>query len=556
MDEQVPQMAAERRPQMFPPPLRPEEIARMASFGERRRYGCGEFLKVAGQPVAGVFVLLSGRVIVNQRTGIGTVVRLVEHGPGEFMGEVGQLADSVSLTDCEVVEPVDALLIRADRLRALIVREAELGERIMRALILRRMLLIESGVSGPALLGHPQATNVQRLEGFLRRNAHPFQHMDPRDDAPTQALLAQYGAAEDDVLVICPDGSVTLNPAEVQLARCIGMIDAREHPDPVDVVIIGAGPAGLSAAVYAASEGLKVIVVDGRHFGGQAGASTRIENYLGFPTGISGMALTGRAYVQAQKFGAEVMIPVEARALDCSRDNPFNMLRVQLSDGRWLQSHTVVIASGARYRRPAVPGLADLEGRGVWYWASATEASLCADAEVVMVGGGNSAGQAAVYLASHVRRLYMLVRGPDLSASMSRYLIDRIANTPNIELLPHTELLDLQGDATTGLTGARWRDSRDGHVWSCDFNNLFLFIGADPETNWLKGCGVEVDANGFVLTGIDAGPPGQATRHALETSVPGVFAVGDVRAGSVKRVGGAIGEGASVAAALHRHLAR
>ncbi|OUM02607.1 FAD-dependent oxidoreductase [Variovorax sp. JS1663] len=547
-------IAAERRRQMFPPPLPPQDIERMARFSERRHYEPGEFLKVAGRPSPGLFVLLSGHVVVNQRTGLGTLIRLVEHRAGEFMGEVGQLGNAASLTDAEVMEAVDALLIPTDRLRALIIGEAELGERIMRALILRRMLLIEAGVSGPVVVGAPASPRVQRLLAFLRRNAQPHQVMAPCDCEATCALMEQYGALQDDALVIFPDGAVLRNPSEPQLACLIGMVDTRERDEVFDALIIGAGPAGLAAAVYAASEGLKVAVIDSRHFGGQAGASTRIENYLGFPTGITGEALTGRAWVQAQKFGAEVMIPVEAKLLDCSRADPSGALRVQLGDGRWLCSRAIVIASGARYRRPDLPGLADMEGRGVWYWASATEAALCANSEVVLVGGGNSAGQAAVYLAQHAERVYMLVRGPGLSATMSRYLIDRIGNTANIEVLAHTELHELRADATGSLASARWRDRRDGHLWDCDIRNLFLFIGADPETDWLEGCGVDLDAHGFVLAGADAAGPGRAIPRALETSVPGVFAVGDVRSGSVKRVGGAIGEGAAVVAMLHQYL--
>ncbi|WP_077002761.1 cyclic nucleotide-binding domain-containing thioredoxin-disulfide reductase [Variovorax sp. KK3] len=547
-------MAAERRRQMFPPPLPAGDIERMARFSERRHYEPGSFLKVAGQPSPGLFVLLSGCVVVNQRTGLGTPIRLVEHRAGEFMGEVGQLGNAASLTDAEVVEAVDALLIPTERLRALIIGEAELGERIMRALILRRMLLIEAGASGPVVVGAAASPQVQRLLAFLRRNAQPHQLVAPCDCEATCALMEQYGASQDDALVIRPDGTVLRNPSESQLAHLIGMVDTRERDEAFDTLIIGAGPAGLAAAVYAASEGLKVAVIDSRHFGGQAGASTRIENYLGFPTGITGEALTGRAWVQAQKFGAEVMIPVEARLLDCSRDDPSQSLRVQLADGCWLRSRAIVIASGARYRRPPLAGLAELEGRGVWYWASATEAALCANAEVAMVGGGNSAGQAAVYLAQHAERVYMLVRGPSLSATMSRYLVDRIANTANIEVLAHTELHALRTDAAGALASAQWRDRRDGHLWDCDIRNLFLFIGADPETGWLEGCGVDLDAHGFVLTGADAAAAGRPIPRALETSVPGVFAVGDVRSGSVKRVGGAIGEGAAVVAMLHQCL--
>jgi len=548
-------MAVERRRQMFPPPLPPEDIARMARFGERCRYEVGDFLKRAGQPSPGLFVLLSGHVVVNQRTGLGKLVRLVELKAGEFMGEIGQLGNAASLTDAEAVEPVDALLIPTERLRALIIDEAELGERIMRALILRRMILIEAAASGPIVVGASESPGVQRLLAFLRRNAQPHRFLAPCDCEAACALIEQYVASRDDALVICSDGAVLKNPTEWQLASLIGMVDIRERTEVFDAVIVGAGPAGLAAAVYAASEGLKVAVLDSRYFGGQAGASTRIENYLGFPTGISGEALTARAWVQAQKFGAEVMIPVEAKRLDCSRADTSGALRVQLADGRSLRSRTVIIASGAHYRRPKLAGLSELEGRGVWYWASATEASLCAHSEVALVGGGNSAGQAAVYLAQYAQRVYMLVRGAGLSATMSRYLIDRITNTANIEVLPYTELCELRANADGALAGVRWSDQQDGRTWDCEIRNLFLFIGADPDTEWLQGCGVNLDANGFVLTGPDAAKPGQSIPRALETSVTGVFAVGDVRSGSVKRVGGAIGEGAAVIAMLHQFLA-
>jgi thioredoxin reductase (NADPH) len=546
-------IAKQRHDQVFPV-LTPDDVARMARFGEPRRYRRGELLKTVGQRPPGLFVLMSGRVVVKQRTGLGQVQPIVEHGPGEFMGEVGQLGGEASLTDAEALDDVEALLIPTDRLRALIIGEADLGERIMRALILRRVLLIESGASGPVLVGHARSAEVLRLQGFLRRNGIPYQHMAQGECQATAALLDQYGATADDATVICPNGAVLVNPTEAQLARCIGTLDTRQRPECVDVVIVGAGPAGLAAAVYAASEGLEVVVVDSRHFGGQAGASARIENYLGFPTGISGMALAGRAFVQAEKFGAEIMIPVQACELDCSRADPQRALRVRLSDGQWLRARAIVIASGARYRRPAVPRLAELEGRGVWYWASALEATLCARSEVALVGGGNSAGQAAVYLSDFVSRLHMLVRGPGLSATMSRYLIDRIANTRNIEVLANSEICELRGDRARGLVGVSWRNRRDGTRCDSDMRNLFLFIGAEPETGWLEGCGVSRDGNGFVLTGGDLAAAGTPPR-ALETSVPGVFAVGDVRAGSVKRVGGAIGEGAAVVALIHQYLA-
>src|SRR5207253_8643780 len=312
------------------------------------------------------------------------------------------------------------LLVPPAQLRALSLAAADLGERIVRALILRRVALIQSGASGPVLMGRRESPELLRLQNFLTRNASPHQVVDATQDRDAAALLEQYGAALADALVVCPDGSVLLNPSEDALARTLGMLDGAAHDELFDVAVVGAGPAGLATAVYAASEGLRVVVLDCRAFGGQAGASARIENYLGFPTGISGQALAGRAFVQAQKFGAEILIPAEVLSLDCSRARTDGEIVLKLVDGRRLRSRTVVIASGARYRRPAVPGLSEFEGRGVWYWASAIEAKMCEKSEVALVGGGNSAGQAAVFLAGYAAKILMLVRGPSLAASMSR----------------------------------------------------------------------------------------------------------------------------------------
>jgi thioredoxin reductase (NADPH) len=349
---------------------------------------------------------------------------------------------------------------------------------------------------------------------------------------------------------------VLLNPSEVALAQCLGILDSTEHDELFDVAVVGAGPAGLATAVYAASEGLHVVVLDCRSYGGQAGASARIENYLGFPTGISGGALAGRAFVQAQKFGAEILIPAQAVALDCMNSDKPGELTLRLSDNRKLRSRSIVIASGARYRHPDVPRLSEFEGRGVFYWASALEAKACSDAEVVLVGGGNSAGQAAVFLAQHAAKVHMLVRGPDLAASMSRYLIDRIEATPTIELHTHTELTLLHGDPPDGLEAVSWRDRHTGNEVRRPIRHVFLFVGADPETDWLDGCGIALDRQGFVLTGQANGHFAAAGRSPspLESNVPGGFAVGDVRAGSVKRVGGAIGEGAAAVAQIHQFL--
>ncbi len=537
---------------MLPPPLSADDMARIARFAQPRLYRRGELLKTAGLPSEGVFVLLGGRVLIRRRVGVVPGERLAEYGAGEYLGELGQLANTASLIDAEALEDTEVLLVPTEGLRALIIGEADLGARIMQTLMHRRALLVEAGLIGPLLVGRPGAPQLVRLQGFLRRNAQPHQHMAPGDCDATWTLVEQYGGGDDDALVVCPDGCVLLNPSETELARAMGMLDTRDRSEVFDALIVGAGPSGLAAAVYAASEGLKVVVLDSRHLGGQAGASARIENYLGFPAGISGEQLASLACAQAQKFGAEVLVPVEARALDCTRANPQRALRVQLADDRWLQGRAIIIASGARSRRPPLAGLRELEGRSVWYWASASEAALCAGQEVALVGGGNSAGQAAVYLSQFASRVRMLVRGEGLAATMSQYLIARIANQANIEVLTHTELTALHADDGSSLVEGSLRDRRTGETRSCGMRHLFLFVGADPETAWLEGCGVQLDDKGFVLTGTEAG--GEAL--AMETSVPGVFAVGDVRSGSVKRVGGAIGEGAAVVATLHRYLTK
>lgn len=542
-----------RRHQMFPV-LSAADIERIRRFGAVRHYEDGTCLFTAGETGPGMFVVLDGVVAITQRDGLGHIVPIERQGPGQFLAEVAQLSGRPALVDGHAEGRVETLLVPPEQLRALIIAEADLGERLVRAMILRRVALIESGASGPVLIGPPQSAALLRIQNFLGRNGHPYHVVDATQDRDAAALLEQYGEAE--LLVVCPDGSVSVNPTENALGRCLGMVDTIERQELFDVLVVGAGPAGLATAVYAASEGLRVIVVDCRFFGGQAGASARIENYLGFPTGISGGALAGRAYVQAQKFGVEMLIPAQVLSLDCTEAESKGEVAVQLVDGRRLRSKTVVIASGARYRRPEVPRIGEFEGRGIWYWASALEAKLCAEQEVALVGGGNSAGQAAVFLSQHAAKVNVLVRGPSLAATMSRYLIDRIEATPNISLHPHTELVRLHGEPATGLNGATWRDRRSDGLHDCPARNLFLFIGAVPETDWLGDCGVALDRSGFVLTGPAArgGFPAK-TAASLESSVPGVFAVGDVRSGSVKRVGGAIGEGAAVVALIHQHLA-
>ena len=446
---------------------------------------------------------------------------------------------------------------RPAQLRALIIAEADLGERLVRALILRRVALIESGASGPVLIGQPQSADVLRLESFLRRNGQPHHVVDASVDVDAAALVEQYGAAASEPLVVCPDGTVLRQPSDDALARCIGMVDVAEHDEVFDVAVVGAGPAVWRRRSMPPPKACMSSCSTAGRSAARPAPARGSKTTSAFPTGISGQALAGRAFVQAQKFGAEMMIPAQVESLDCSRRKNGDTLAIRLTDGRRFKARTVVVASGARYRRPAVPRLGEFEGRGVWYWASPIEAKMCAQAQVALVGGGNSAGQAAVFLAQHAARIFMLIRGPSLAASMSRYLIDRIEATPNIELKPHTEITGLHGQRDSGLEAVTWRHRETALEERFAIRNLFLFVGADPETHWLADCGVAMDVNGFVITGPSAG--GAAPRSeasALESSIAGVFAVGDVRSGSVKRVGGAIGEGAAVVAQIHQHLSR
>jgi thioredoxin reductase (NADPH) len=544
-----PATAFPRYEQTFPT-LTAQEIARLRRFGEDRKYSHGEVLFETGKVGPGMFVLLSGHVAITQRDGLGRITPIIDQGPGQFLAEIGQLSARPALVNGHAEGDVETLLIPPERLRALMVAEADLGERIMRALILRRVNLIRGGVGGPVLIGPANSAGVIRLQGFLTRNGYPHHLLCPHVDADAAEVIARYSPLPADLpLVVAPDGSVLRNPSESELARAIGMVRAVQRDKIYDVIVVGSGPAGLSTAVYAASEGLAVAVCDTRSFGGQAGASARIENYLGFPTGISGHALMARAFNQAQKFGADIMIPVEVKSLDCSRaDRVFGLT---LDNDDVLRARSIVIASGARYRRPGIENLADFDGRGVWYWASPIEARLCAQQEVVLVGGGNSAGQAAVFLSGHASKVHMVIRGGGLGASMSRYLIERIEASANIELIFNAEVTGLEGGKEGSLECVRWRSRLSPEENRFDTRNLFLFVGADPATGWLEGCGVKVDRAGFVITG--AGGNGHLA-SALEASVPGVYAVGDVRSGSVKRVGGAIGEGAQVVAALHGYL--
>ena len=564
---------ASRFQQMFPP-LSPAEIDRVRHFGEVRRFRPGEVLFQAGKPGPGMYVILSGRVAVAGRDAVGqaipvakfaeligaTLEDMAEVVPGEVLAEIGELSGqpSLSVIDAQAVGEVEAIVVPPEGLRALLIAEAELGERILRALILRRVAHIEMGFGGPVLIGPLNSPEVIRLSAFLGRSGIPFRVIDPHADADASSLLARFAPQPAELpIVIMPDGAVLKNPTKQDLARALGLVATTLRSEPYDVAIVGAGPAGLATAVYGASEGLSILVLEAGTFGGQAGASARIENYLGFPTGVSGQSLMARAFTQAQKFGAEFSLSTEVKKLDCTSESsgtdPVHIL--DLADGRRVRARAVVVATGARYRRPEIPNLAQFEGRGVSYWASPVEARLCRNEEVALLGGGNSAGQAAVFLSSHAREVRMLVRGTGLSKTMSRYLIDRIAASSNISVLCETEIVGLLGTADQGLQGVRWRNRRTGTEEEHAIAHFFLFTGADPAASWLAGCGVPLDDKGFIRTGADVGSTEQVLLP-METGVEGIFAVGDVRSGSVKRVGAAIGEGAAVVAQLHTFLSR
>jgi thioredoxin reductase (NADPH) len=493
-------------------------------------------------------VILSGNVRVTRKDLVGVEEHIVTYGPRSFLGGLEQLAGRPSLVDARAVGPVTAIVIAPERLRTVFIGEAALGERVMRALILRRVLLLESSAGGPVIVGYADDRNVLRLEGFLRRNAHPQQTLDAATDPGAKAIIERSHIEVSELpVVLCPNGELLRNPTEAELARCLGLVSPLDPSRIYDVAVVGAGPAGLSAAVYAASEGLSVLVVDRHAFGGQAGASARIENYLGFPTGISGIALMARAWNQAQKFGVEMAIPKTVTGLDCPCESSSGMFVLCLADDERVRTRSVVVATGAWYRRLEVENLPSFEGSSVHYWASPLEARLCAGQEVAVVGGGNSAGQAVVYLATVVSKVWLLLRGKHLAAKMSSYLVDRINGLENVEVVPQANIRALEGEGGF-LESVRWHQIDLPEVQR-PIHHLFLFCGADPNSSWLKGAEVALDSKGFVLTG------GELGRRALETSRAGIFAVGDIRSGSVKRVATAVGDGAQVVASLHQYLA-
>jgi thioredoxin reductase (NADPH) len=545
---------SDRSHQLFPV-LNPAQIetAKRFASGPPQDFAPGEIVFDVGQRHAPAWLVLEGSIEVARRDGLDRESAITVHHPGQFSGEVSQLAGRESLASGKAgPEGCRAVPFDAAHVRALMIGSAEIGEIIMRAFILRRVGLLEGGGVGCVLVGRPGMPDISRLEVFLRRNGYPYTVLDAENDADGRAMVERFGVRPEDLpLMLCPNGSLLKHPTDAEAGVCLGITPELDPNVVYDVAVVGAGPAGLATAVYAASEGLSVLVLDQRAFGGQAGASARIENYLGFPTGISGLGLAGRAFNQALKFGAEIAIPLEASRL-CCKDRSRGArapLRLELTNGNAVRSRTVVVASGVRYRRPSIPNLEAFEGNGVSYWASPIEAKLCEGQEVALVGGGNSAGQAVVFLAPKVKHLHLVVRGPGLEASMSRYLIDRIAALPNVTLHTGTEIVGLEGKDGGGLSAAIFHDRATGETHTCPSAQVFLFIGADPNATWLDGC-VAVDEKGFVVTG-KACPKASRPIEPLETSQHGVFAIGDVRAGSTKRVAAAVGEGAAVVAQIH-----
>jgi thioredoxin reductase (NADPH) len=574
-------LVQQRGAQMFPT-LDATQIATARRFGgEPRHFEPRQIVYALGERDAPAFLVLEGCIETEQRDGLGHVESITAHRHGQFSGEINQLAGAPTIAEGRAgPEGCTAVPFNAGQLRSLLIGSAEIGEILMRAYILRRVALSQTG-AGIVLLGRADEAQSLRLQNFMRRNVVPHTVIDPSKDENAARFIERMEIREEDLpLAVLPSGEVLHRPTEANIACRVGLLPPLDPDKVFDVAIVGAGPAGLAAAVYAASEGLSVLVLDSRAFGGQAGASARIENYLGFPTGISGQALMGRAFAQAEKFGAVIAVPIEIAKLHCGNRPTAHwtvepssngthggskpVMKLHLGEGRAARATSIVAATGARYRRPSLPNLEQFEGRGVYYWASPIEARLCVGREVVLVGGGNSAGQAAVYLASHVQKVHVLVRGSGLASSMSRYLVDRLEALPNLELHTHSEVTHLIGDAAGDLSGIRWRNHRTGEEQQHDIRYLFLFIGADPNSAWLEQCGVAVDPKGFVRTGIDLKPAdlgveswSQCHRRPapLETSQAGVFAVGDVRAGSVKRVAAAVGEGAAVVAQIHAYLA-
>lgn len=546
--------ASDAREQAFPV-LTPAQIERVRAVAGLRGVRPGEVLFSPNDSGVPFFVLLSGSMEIVQPDLAGERT-IVTHGAGEFTGEITMISGGRCLVLGRVTEPGEFLELSGDGLRSLVARDAELSEILMRAFILRRLQLIARGYGNVILMGSRHSAATLRLREFLTRNGHPFTYVDLDADPVSQELLDRFAVRVEEIpVVVCNGTSVLRNPTVSALADYLGFHIAVPDSQVQDLIIVGAGPSGLAAAVYAASEGLDVLVIESGAPGGQAGSSSRIENYLGFPLGVSGQELTNRATAQAQKFGAKMMVARSVVGLKCSH-SPYE---ITLDDGGALRARALVISTGAQYNKPRIENLERFEGQGIYYGATHMESQLCERLEVAVVGGGNSAGQAAVFLSQTASKVHMLVRSGELSDTMSRYLIQRIAENPAIELHFHTEITALEGAGA--LERVTWRDNRTGAASTHAIRHVFLMAGASPHTAWLRGC-LALDDKGFILTGRDLeavveGPRWTLARPPLmlETSLPGVFAVGDARAGNVKRVASAVGEGSIAVHLVHRFLA-
>ncbi len=537
------------------PTLSAEQIARVAAHGRVRAVAAGEVLVDAGARNVPLFVARSATIESARVTDLGeTLIAIFK--PGQFTGEMNTLSGRRALARSRVGEPGDVIEVDRESLLGLVQSDGELSEIFMRAFILRRMELIAHGFDDVVVIGSNHCSNSLRVREFLTRNGHPYASLDLDRDEGVQDLFDHFQVSAAEVPIVIWRGATVLrNPSNREIADLLGFNDAIEQTHVRDLIIVGGGPSGLAAAVYAASEGVDVLVVEANSPGGQAGSSSRIENYLGFPSGITGHELAGRAYIQSQKFGADLMIAKGATRLSCER-TPY---AIEIDRLTKIPTRTVIIATGAEYRKLALPDLSRFEGAGIYYGATFMEAQLCLGEEVIVVGGGNSAGQAAVFLSSTAKHVHMCIRSGGLVDTMSRYLIRRIEDSPKITLHRHTELTELGG--TAQLEHVRWRSRQTSEEEFHPIRHVFVMAGASPSTQWLAGC-VAMDAKGFIKTGPDltkedlaaakwplARPP-----HLLETSLPGVFAVGDVRAGNVKRVASAVGEGSIAVSFVHQVL--
>jgi len=538
----------------FPYSPPPNKLA--SSHSQLRTVEQGEIVVELNEQVTKFFVVVSGQLHALQ------VSNNQEHlvaicNPGMFSGELTVLSGRRGLLRIRAAKVSELIEIEREALQALVETDSELSDIFLRAFILRRLELIAREVGDIVLIGSSHLLDTLRIKEFLTRNYQPYSYIDLERDAEVQEMLDRFSLSIDDLpVLICRGTAVLRNPTNEEITGCLGFNEGIDQAHVRDLVIVGAGPAGLAAAVYAASEGLDVLVLESNAPGGQAGASSKIENYLGFPTGISGHELAGRAYAQAQKFGAQMLIAKDAKGLACAR-RPYAVL---IGDGQHVPARTVVIASGAQYRRLQLENLSKFEGAGVYYGATHLEAQLCGGEDVIVVGGGNSSGQAAVFLAQTTRRVYVLVRSDGLAATMSRYLIRRIEETPNIELHTNTEVVALDGNEH--LERVTWRNNQTGQTESHHIAHLFSMTGAVPNSAWLSGC-VTCDQAGFIKTGLDlttedlakARWPLKRSPYLLETSMPGVFAVGDIRGGNLKRVASAVGEGSIAVSFVHQVLA-